>query len=100
MEGLVRVLANELRGRNITVNTVAPGPIPTEYAWEMLNPIDKSSVGATQVDQIPLGRSGTIEELANLTIFAFSEVCGHALKSPAMIRCSAIPDAQLLSCPI
>src|ERR1700754_3028677 len=29
VEGLVHVLANELRGRNITVNAVAPGPIPT-----------------------------------------------------------------------
>src|SRR5215470_16930671 len=30
VEGLVHVLANELRGRNITVNVVAPGPVPTE----------------------------------------------------------------------
>jgi 3-oxoacyl-[acyl-carrier protein] reductase len=30
VEGLVHVLTNELRGRNITVNVVAPGPIPTE----------------------------------------------------------------------
>lgn len=30
VEGLVHVLTNELRGRNITVNAVAPGPIPTE----------------------------------------------------------------------
>jgi hypothetical protein len=27
---LAHVLANELRGRNITVNDVAPGPSPTE----------------------------------------------------------------------
>jgi 3-oxoacyl-[acyl-carrier protein] reductase len=30
VEGLVHVLANELRGRNITVNAVAPGPVATE----------------------------------------------------------------------
>ena len=30
VEGLVHVLANELRGRNMTVNAVAPGPVPTE----------------------------------------------------------------------
>ncbi len=43
----------------------------------MLNPTEKSSAGATQVDQIPLGRAGTIAELANLTIFAFSDACNY-----------------------
>lgn len=70
-------LAVEWGRYGIRINAFAPGPIPTEYAWEMLNPTDKSSVGATQVDQIPLGRAGTIEELANLTIFAFSDACDY-----------------------
>src|SRR5437879_13916916 len=30
VEGLVHVLANELRGRNVSVNAVAPGPIATD----------------------------------------------------------------------
>ena len=34
VEGLVHVLANELRGRNITVNAVAPGPVGTELFLE------------------------------------------------------------------
>jgi NAD(P)-dependent dehydrogenase (short-subunit alcohol dehydrogenase family) len=70
-------LAVEWGRYGIRLNALAPGPIPTDYAWEMLNPTDKSSIGATQADQIPLGRSGTIEELANLTIFAFSDACDY-----------------------
>lgn len=70
-------LAVEWARYGIRINAVAPGPIPTEYAWEMLNPTDKSSVGATQADQIPMGRTGTVEELANLTIFLLSDACDY-----------------------
>lgn len=70
-------LAVEWGRYGIRLNALAPGPIPTEYAWEMLNPTEESSAGATQTDQIPLGRAGTIDELANLTIFAFSDACDY-----------------------
>ncbi|WP_179473866.1 SDR family oxidoreductase [Mycolicibacterium vinylchloridicum] len=70
-------LAVEWGRYGIRLNAFAPGPIPTEYAWEMLNPTEESSAGATQADQIPLGRTGTIDELANLTIFAFSDACDY-----------------------
>jgi NAD(P)-dependent dehydrogenase (short-subunit alcohol dehydrogenase family) len=70
-------LAVEWAPHGIRVNALAPGPIPTDYAWEMLNPTEKSSVGATQVDQIPAGRAGTVEELANLTMFLFSDACDY-----------------------
>jgi 3-oxoacyl-[acyl-carrier protein] reductase len=34
VEGLVRVLANEVRGRRVTVNAIALGPVATELSFE------------------------------------------------------------------
>jgi NAD(P)-dependent dehydrogenase (short-subunit alcohol dehydrogenase family) len=70
-------LAVEWARYGIRLNALAPGPIPTDYAWEMLNPTDSSAVGATQADQVPMGRMGSIEELANLTMFLFSDACDY-----------------------
>lgn len=70
-------LAVEWAKYGIRLNAVAPGPIPTDYAWEMLNPTDKSAVGATQAEQIPMGRTGTMEELAHLTVFLLSDACDY-----------------------
>jgi NAD(P)-dependent dehydrogenase (short-subunit alcohol dehydrogenase family) len=70
-------LAVEWARYGIRLNAVAPGPIPTEYAWEMLNPTDSSAVGATQADQVPMGRMGTIAELANLEMFLLSDACPY-----------------------
>jgi NAD(P)-dependent dehydrogenase (short-subunit alcohol dehydrogenase family) len=70
-------LAVEWARYGIRVNALAPGPIPTDYAWEMLNPTETSSVGATQADHVPAGRAGTIEELANLTMFLLSDACDY-----------------------
>lgn len=70
-------LAVEWARYGIRLNALAPGPIPTDYAWEMLNPTETSSVGATQTDQVPAGRAGTIEELANLTMFLLSDACDY-----------------------
>lgn len=69
VEGLIHVLANELRGRNITVNAVAPGPTGTELFFngkstEQINSIAKLS---------PLERIGTPEEIANIISMLVSE---------------------------
>jgi len=65
VEGLVHVLANELRGREITVNAVAPGPVATELFLE-----GKSEEVIAQIaNQAPLGRVGQPDEIASAVSF-------------------------------
>jgi 3-oxoacyl-[acyl-carrier protein] reductase len=64
VEGLVHVLANELRGRNITVNAVAPGPIPTELLK------GKTEAQMEEYRKLPpLERLGRAEDIASVVSF-------------------------------
>jgi 3-oxoacyl-[acyl-carrier protein] reductase len=65
VEGLVHVLANELRGRNITVNAVAPGPVGTEL---FLN--GKTEEQIAEISKMaPLERLGQPDDIANVVSF-------------------------------
>jgi 3-oxoacyl-[acyl-carrier protein] reductase len=65
VEGLVHVLANELRGRNITVNAVAPGPVGTELFLS-----GKTEEQVAELAKLaPLERLGEPEDIANLVSF-------------------------------
>jgi NAD(P)-dependent dehydrogenase (short-subunit alcohol dehydrogenase family) len=78
VHGMTMSLAAEWGRYNIRLNAIAPGPIPTEYAWSMLNPTDRSSTGgSTSADNVPMQRFGTMEELANLNIFLLSDACPY-----------------------
>ncbi|WP_028601261.1 SDR family oxidoreductase [Ottowia thiooxydans] len=65
VEGLVHVLANELRGRSITVNAVAPGPVATELFLQ-----GKSDEQIVQLSKLPpLERLGQPEDIAGVVSF-------------------------------
>src|SRR6266576_3168368 len=65
VEGLVHVLANELRGRNITVNAVAPGQVQTDLFLK-----GKSDARIDELKKMnPLERLGQPEDMANVVSF-------------------------------
>ena len=68
LHGLTKSLAREYGGRNITVNAVAPGYIPTD----MTATLPKEALEAI-LRQIPLGRLGTSEEVAEVVAFLASD---------------------------
>jgi 3-oxoacyl-[acyl-carrier protein] reductase len=69
---LTKVLARELARRQITVNAVAPGVIQTPMIAEI-----RPEVRAEYEKQIPLGRIGRPEDVANAVLFLASEESGY-----------------------
>jgi 3-oxoacyl-[acyl-carrier protein] reductase len=70
--GMTRALARELGSRNITVNCVAPGFIDTDMTRSLTD--DQQ---ATMKAQIPLGRLGQPEDIANAVAFLASEQAAY-----------------------
>ncbi len=70
--GLTKSLAREFASRNITVNAVAPGFISTAMT-EGLTDEQRSSILA----QVPLGRYGTVEDIASSVTFLASDAAGY-----------------------
>jgi 3-oxoacyl-[acyl-carrier protein] reductase len=62
--GFTKSLARELASRNITVNAVAPGFITTDMTAGLSDEIKK-----TIQSQIPLGKTGSPEDVANAVAF-------------------------------
>jgi len=70
VDALSRVIAVEEGPWGVRSNVIAPGPI---VATEGMSRLSVSGSGRTFESIIPLGRSGTVEDIANATIFLFSD---------------------------
>ncbi|HZA03713.1 MAG TPA: SDR family oxidoreductase, partial [Propionibacteriaceae bacterium] len=70
--GLARSLARELGSRGVTANVVAPGYIETDMTAEL-----SDDLKSKYVEQIPLGRMGTVDDIAAVVEFLVSDASGY-----------------------
>lgn len=77
IDALTRTLALEWAPAKITVNAIAPGPIPTEGVKKAFTPPGENAPDAVAMNehvrrQIPLGRWGSPEDIANMAVYLAS----------------------------
>jgi 3-oxoacyl-[acyl-carrier protein] reductase len=70
--GLARSLARELGSRGVTANVVAPGFIETDMTAELDEDLVKK-----YAQQIPLGRMGSVADVAAVIEFLASDAAGY-----------------------
>lgn len=70
--GMTKAVARELATRNITVNAVAPGFIDTDMTKVLPDEVKK-----VLLSQIPAGKLGSVEDIANAVEFLAKEETGY-----------------------
>lgn len=70
--GFTKSLAQEVASRGITVNSVAPGFIETDMTTEL-----SEDQQATLLSQIPIGRMGSVQDIASAVSFLVSNGAGY-----------------------
>lgn len=68
--GLTRAMAREVGSRGITVNAITPGAVP-------LNGEGRSRAVEPSMEYIPLGRAGSVDEIAAAVVFLASDEAAY-----------------------
>ncbi|MBH5322881.1 SDR family oxidoreductase [Aurantiacibacter sediminis] len=83
---LVRSWAAALAEKNIRVNSIAPGPIETNFFDGMdLSEDEIENFSDMIKEQVPLGRFGTAEESAQVALFLLSDHASYVTGSQYMV---------------
>jgi 3-oxoacyl-[acyl-carrier protein] reductase len=70
--GFTKAVAREVASRNITVNAIAPGYVATPMTENLGEKAKQDLLG-----MVPLGRMGSVEDIANGVLFLASEEAGY-----------------------
>jgi 3-oxoacyl-[acyl-carrier protein] reductase len=71
--GFTKSIAAELGSRNIRCNAIAPGFVETD----MTHYLKEGEAAKTFLEKIPLGKFGSAEEIANVTLFLVSDMSSY-----------------------
>jgi 3-oxoacyl-[acyl-carrier protein] reductase len=72
LEGFTRALSRDVAAKGVLVNAVSPGLVETDLLASMPETVRASSVSA-----IPLGRAGTVREVAEVVAFLASDAASY-----------------------
>lgn len=75
VSGFSRAIAKELATQGITVNCVSPGPIKTPYMARIF--MKRPSSEKFLTSQVPMGRTGLSEDIANMIVFLASDEANY-----------------------
>ena len=72
--GLTRLMANELAGKNINVNAIAPGYMETDLTAPLRSDPNRAP---SIFERIPAGRWGSPNDLKGITVFLASQASDY-----------------------
>jgi NAD(P)-dependent dehydrogenase (short-subunit alcohol dehydrogenase family) len=86
LESLARTLSAELVGRGIRVNAISPGNITTPlYERLGMSPSDLAAAAAAELEQVPMKRFGSADELARAVVFLLSPDSSYMLGETVVV---------------
>src|SRR5947207_5006483 len=84
--GFTKTVAREMATRNITCNAVAPGFVDTDLTHGLLKQMEE-----TILKQIPLGRFGAVEDVANAIAFLASDEASYITGQVLVVDGGMVP---------